>query len=61
MFTRVMPGERTVRDAANALKRAAQERERDARRADKERAAFLRTPVGQARAAFERFSLGPLP
>ena len=54
MFTRVMPGERTVRDAANALKRAAQERERDARRADKERAAFLRTPVGQARAAFER-------
>ena len=54
MFTRVMPAERTVRDAANALKRAARDRERDARRAGKERAAFLRTPVGQARAAFER-------
>ena len=54
MFTRVMPAERTVRDAANALKRAAQERERDARRADNERAAFLRTRVGQARVAFER-------
>jgi hypothetical protein len=50
-----MPAEQAARDAANVLKRAAQERERVARRAaDKERAAFRRTPIGQARAAFER-------
>jgi hypothetical protein len=54
MFTRVMPAERAVRDAANVLKRAAQERERVAHRTDKEQAEFRRTPVGQARAAFER-------
>ena len=54
MFTRVMPAEQAVRDAANTLKRAAQERKRVARRTDDERAAFRRTPVGQARAAFER-------
>ena len=54
MFTRVMPGEQAVRDASNALKRAARECEEVARRADAERGAFLRTPVGQARAAFER-------
>jgi len=55
MFTRVMPAERAARDAANVLKRAVQEHERVARRAaDKEQAAFQRTPIGQARAAFER-------
>ena len=54
MFTRVMPGEQAVRDASNALKRAAMECEEVARRAEAERAALRRTPVGQARAAFER-------
>ena len=54
MFTRVMPGEQAVRDASNALKRAARECEGSRGAPTRSEAAFLRTPVGQARAAFER-------
>jgi hypothetical protein len=39
---------------ATAEEQAAKEAAEAARRAEKERAAFLRTPVGQARTAFER-------
>jgi hypothetical protein len=54
MFSKATPEEQAAKDAAKAAKRAEKEREAAATRAQKECEAFLRTPVGQARTAFER-------
>ena len=54
MFKKATPEEQAAKDAAKAVARAEKERQAAARRAEQERQAFLRTPVGQARTAFER-------
>jgi hypothetical protein len=50
MFKKATPEEQAAKDAAKAEK----DRQAAAKRAEQERQAFLRTPVGRARSAFER-------
>jgi hypothetical protein len=54
MFKKATPEEQAAKDAAKAIEREEKERQAAAKRAEQERQAFLRTPVGQARTAFER-------
>ena len=54
MFSKATPEEQAAKAVAKAAKRAEKEREVAATHARKEREAFLRTPIGQARTAFER-------
>ena len=54
MFKKTSPEEQAANDAAKSEQIAKRQAAKEAERAAREREAFLRTPVGQARTAFER-------